>query len=140
MEKAKKLVFLSDGLRANWQICLDHFPGAVQILDFYHASEHLGQFCGLYKNTEKGQRSYSSLYEMFLDGEVLQVIAEMKLDIHALSSSNEGWKHSNYFNNNADRMSYDQYRDGNLPIGSGKVEGSCKFVVGKRDEGEESRQ
>lgn len=87
--------------------CLDHFPGAIQILDFYHASEHLGQFCGLYKNPEKGQRRYSSWYEMFLDGEVLQVLAEMKLDIHELSSSDAGWKHINYFSNNADRMSYD---------------------------------
>lgn len=43
VEGVKKLVFLSDGLPANRQICLDHFPGAVQILDFYHASEHLGQ-------------------------------------------------------------------------------------------------
>lgn len=32
-------------------------------------------------------------------------------------------------------MSYDQYRDKNFPIGSGKVEGSCKFVVGKRFKG-----
>ena len=34
VEKAKRLIFLSDGLRANWQVCLDHFPGALQILDF----------------------------------------------------------------------------------------------------------
>jgi len=135
VEKAKKLVFLSDGLPANWQICLDHFPGALQILDFYHASEHLGHFCGLYKNPEKGQQRYDGWYQMLLDGEVLQVIAEMKLDVHELSSSDEGWKHINYFSNNADRMSYDQYRDENLPIGSGKVEGSCKFVVGKRFKG-----
>jgi hypothetical protein len=46
VEKANKLIFLSDGLRANWQICFDHFPAAVQILDFYHASEHVGRFCG----------------------------------------------------------------------------------------------
>jgi len=54
VEKAKRLIFLSDGLRANWQICLDHFPWALQILDFYHASEHLREFCNLYKNPEKG--------------------------------------------------------------------------------------
>lgn len=58
VEKAKKLIFLSDGLRANWQICLDHFPDALQILDFYSASERLGEFCGLYKNAEKDQRRY----------------------------------------------------------------------------------
>lgn len=39
LEQAKQLVFLSDGLAANWQICMDHFPDALRILDFYHASE-----------------------------------------------------------------------------------------------------
>lgn len=135
VEKAKRLVFLSDGLRANWQICLDHFPGALQILDFYHASEHLREFCNLYKNIEKGQQRYEQWYPMFLDGEALQVIAEMKTDIKELSSKDVGWKHINYFNTNADRMHYHQYRAENLPIGSGKVEGSCKYVVGKRFKG-----
>ena len=135
VEKARRLVFLSDGLRANWQICLDHFPGALQILDFYHASERLGKFCGLYKNLEKGQRRYQQWYQMFLDGEALQVIAEMKGDVDELSSKNDGWEHINYFSNNADRMNYHRYREENLPIGSGKVEGSCKFVVGKRFKG-----
>jgi hypothetical protein len=135
VEKAKRLIFLSDGLRANWQICMDHFPGALQILDFYHASEHLREFCNLYKNPEKGQQRYEQWYPMFLDGEALQVIAEMKGDLKELSSKDEGWKHINYFNTNADRMHYHQYREENLPIGSGKVEGSCKYVVGKRFKG-----
>ena len=132
VEKAKKLVFLSDGLRANWQICIDHFPDALQILDFYHASEHLGAFCNLYKNLEKAQQRYEQWYQMFLDGEALQVIAEMKGEFKELSSKDEGWKHINYFRTNADRMHYHQYREENLPMGSGEVESSCKYVVGKR--------
>ena len=101
----------------------------------FYTSEHLGRFCGLYKNAEKGKRLYEQWYQMFLDGEALQVIAEMKRDVDELSSKDDGWEHINYFSNNADRMSYDQYRADNLPIGSGKVEGSCKFVVGKRFKG-----
>jgi hypothetical protein len=31
VEKTNKLVFLSDIIQANWQICIDHFPGALQI-------------------------------------------------------------------------------------------------------------
>ena len=59
----------------------------------------------------------------------------MKGDIDELSSKNEGWWHINHFNNNTERMNYHQYREDNLPIGSGEVEGSCKFVVGKRFKG-----
>jgi hypothetical protein len=69
---------------------------------------------------------------MLLDGEALQVIAEMRSYKDELSSQDEGWKHINYFSTNADRMHYHHYREENLPIGSGKVEGSCKLVIGKR--------
>lgn len=135
VERAEQVVFLSDGLQANWQICLDHFPGATEILDFYHASEHLGAFCALYRNGEVGQAHRKSWTKMLLEGEVLQGIAEMKTDLPQLSSKDEGWKQINYFQNNAERMHYDEYRQAKLPIGSGKVEGSCKFVVGKRFKG-----
>jgi len=135
LERAEQLVFLSDGLAANWQICLDHFPDALQILDFYHASEHLGEFCDLYRKPDKGKGRYKRWRGMLLEGEILQVMAEMKAEIPELSSRDEGWKHIGYFRNNAHRMAYDQYRQAGLPIGSGKVEGSCKFVVGKRFKG-----
>jgi hypothetical protein len=135
LEKTQRLVFLSDGLAANWQICLNHFPEAVQILDFYHASEHLGEFCHLYRNAHKGTARYAGWVQMLLEGEVLQVIAEMKKELPEVSSKDEGWKHITYFRNNAHRMDYEEYRKANLPIGSGKVEGSCKFVVGKRFKG-----
>ena len=135
MEGAQKVVFLSDGLRANWQICFDHFPGAIQILDFYHASEHLGEFCRLFKNPETGQQRYGKWYQMLLDGEVLQVMAEMRSTMEQLSNTEEGWGHCAYFKNNVERMKYQEYRDAGLPIGSGKVEGGCKYIVGKRFKG-----
>ena len=94
LEKTKRLVFVSDGLAANWQICLDHFPDALQILDFYHASEHLGEFCAVYKDTNKGQQRYKGWRRMLLEGEILQVMAEMKADVSELSSSDEGWNTS----------------------------------------------
>ena len=136
LERAEKLVFLSDGLRANWQICFDHFPGAIQILDFYHATEHLGDFCKLFKDVERGQERYGQWYQMLFDGEVLQVMAEMKRSsMDQLSAPEEGWGEYGYFQNNVERMKYSEYRDAGLPIGSGKVEGGCKYVIGKRFKG-----
>ena len=72
---------------------------------------------------------------MLLDGEVLQVMAEMKNATDQLSSPKEGWGEYRYFQNNAERMKYKEYRDAALPIGSGKVEGGCKYIVGKRFKG-----
>lgn len=135
VEKAGQVVFLSDGLPANWQICMDHFPGATEILDFYHAAEHLGEFCRLYKEEAKGQARFIRWRPMLKEGEVLQVIAEMKADLPKLKSSKDGWGQISYLQNNASRMAYDRYQKANLPIGSGKVEGSCKYVIGKRFKG-----
>jgi hypothetical protein len=135
LEGAGKVIFLSDGLKANWQICFDHFPGAIKILDFYHASKHLGDFCKLFNNPEKGQERYHRWYQMLLDGEVLQVMAEMKSAMDQLSSPKEGWGEYGYFQNNVERMKYQEYREAGLPIGSGKVEGGCKYIVGKRFKG-----
>ena len=72
---------------------------------------------------------------MMLEGDTLQLIHELKLERPNLSDSDAGQKHINYFYNNRNRMAYDQYRESGYPIGSGLVEGSCKYVVGKRFKG-----
>jgi hypothetical protein len=132
---AEQVVFIADGLAFNWEIQKTNFPGAVTILDFYHASEHLGKFCKLFKDETEGKSSYDNWYTMLLNGEVLEVIAEMKEEVQELTDTAAGWKHINYFKKNIDRMNYDEYKEAGLPIGSGLVEGNCKFVVGKRFKG-----
>jgi hypothetical protein len=134
-ENAAKVVFLSDGLLPNWQICYDHFPGALHILDFYHAAEHVGHFCSLFSDPEKGEQNAAKWRQDLRDGLVLQVMAEMGTVIPSLTDPTKGWKEYKYFKKNASRMSYDLYREQGLPIGSGRVEGRCKFVVGKRFKG-----
>jgi hypothetical protein len=131
-EAAEGVLFIADGTKTNWQIRADNFPGATEILDFYHVAEHLGEFCGLFKDTGKGQRQYPLWRQMLKDGEVLQVISEMATALPQLTNGGEGATHVSYFQTNKERMKYDDYRKAGWPIGSGKVEGSCKYVVGKR--------
>ena len=38
---APRTLFLGDGARHNWELQQTHFPGAIPILDYYHAAEHL---------------------------------------------------------------------------------------------------
>ena len=38
---ADEVVVIGDGARWVWELAEEHFPGAVQILDFCHASGHL---------------------------------------------------------------------------------------------------
>lgn len=132
---AHQEVFIADGLPNNWQIQADNFPEATCILDFYHASEHLNAYCKLFGDPEMVEKRYQRWYQMFLDGEVLQAIAEMTNSLPELTDSPKGAGQVRYFQKNIDRMSYDQYREAGFPIGSGKVEANCKFVIGKRFKG-----
>ncbi|MBN2533439.1 MAG: hypothetical protein JXB88_11125 [Spirochaetales bacterium] len=73
---------------------------------------------------------------MLYDGEVLQVLSEMKKAFEEkISNTDEALKHYNYFTNNKNRMQYDIYREKNLPVGSGLIEGKCKLIVNRRFKG-----
>lgn len=133
--QAKRTAFIADGAKHNWEIRMNHFPEAVEILDVYHALEHLGEFCTLFPNEAKGKQHFARWREMMLAGDTLQLIHEMKQYRSTVSDRNRAQGHINYFNNNRERMAYDRYRASGLPIGSGVVEGACKFVVGKRFKG-----
>lgn len=129
------VAFVADGLPTNWQLQMDHFPGAICILDFYHASEHLGRLCDLFTDQTKGRQLFGKWRAMLLDGEIVQVLCDIRRRFHQLSDRSAGVKEYRYFFNNKSRMHYDQYSERGLPLGSGKVEGSCKFVIGKRFKG-----
>jgi hypothetical protein len=133
--KAEEVVFGADGTETNWDIQRSNFPGATTILDFYHASEHLAKFCDLFNEEEKGKRQYKIWAKMLLEGERWQVIAEMKESLSGVTNTDKGWGEINYFQKNVDRMKYDEFRSCGLPIGTGLVEGACKYVIGKRFKG-----
>jgi hypothetical protein len=66
---------------------------------------------------------------------VLQVIAEMKESLSKVTDRDKGLGEIKYFQKNVDRMKYDEFRSSGLPIGTGLVEGACKYVIGKRFKG-----
>jgi len=132
---AKKLVFLADGAHTNWDLQRTNFPGSVGILDFYHASEHLGVFCNLVTDARKAKLTHTRWAHMLLEGRALQVVQEMRRRADSVADRDSAIRELNYFRNNLGRMDYDIYKALGFPIGSGLVEGSCKFVVAKRFKG-----
>ncbi len=133
--KAQEVLFGGDGTETNWDIQRTNFPGAITFLDYYHAGEHLSDFCDLFGEQEKGKAQYKIWRKMLLDGEVLQVIAEMKESLPKVTDTDKGWGQINYFQKNVERMNYAELKSAGLPIGSGLVEGACKYVIGKRFKG-----
>lgn len=129
--RPSQLIFLSDGapwLR-NW--ISDAFEGAVSILDFYHAAEHLHQFCDLhFKDREKAKRWAEVQKELLLGGEVKTVIANIE---RQGGETKAGQALVEYYRSNEQRMDYPYYRSmGCGIIGSGAIESAHRTVIQER--------
>lgn len=133
---ARVVVFLGDGAAWVWELARLNFQGAVCILDFYHAVEHLNDLCkSLYAGSEPWiSRMQERWYEHMENDRIEDVIASARHRLGQLDASvqPEIEKQIAYFENNKDRMFYKTYRQKGYFYGSGVVEAGCKTVVGQR--------
>jgi hypothetical protein len=61
---AQKRVVMGDGAEWIWNLADQHFPGAVQIVDLYHAREHLWDLARrLYPNDPAGQQAWMKVHQ-----------------------------------------------------------------------------
>jgi hypothetical protein len=126
----KVTLFIGDGAPWLWGIRRVHFPFAVEILDFYHATEHLEGILKLLSYPEKTSGNLFRKWRRWLrEGKVEKLIAEAT---ELLGSRKGAAEAVAYFSNNKSRMKYDEYRAKGWFIGSGVVESACKTVVGAR--------
>lgn len=134
--RAQRVVFLGDGAAWIWELARINFPGAVQILDLYHALEHLHELCdGLYgAGTAWAVRMKDQWTDMFKADQVLDVIAAARARLQDLGtlSDNSLDKQISYFEHHHHRMAYLSFRNQGMFYGSGVVEAGCKAVVGQR--------
>lgn len=133
--QAREVIVLGDGAVWIWQIAAKQFPGAVQIVDFYHACDHLSAYseARFGKGNTEGQTWQKARQAELKSGQLPQVLREIQL-----------WRPSNevkrkirrdtylYFYNNAERMRYQTFLEKGYHIGSGVVEASCKHIIGQR--------
>jgi hypothetical protein len=135
--RAAKRVFLADGARWLWELAAMQFPDAVQILDWYHLSEHVHQIAALLygEGTEAAKHFSDQRLTELWEGRSEQTLIELtqlRKQIRS-ASKREGLRQLiNYLQNNQGRIDYPHYRQMGLRIGSGQVEGACKSLVGAR--------
>ena len=134
--RAEKKVVIGDGAEWIWNLAQQHFPGAVQIVDLYHARQHLWELARvLYPSDRKRQNAWIGLHQKrWLDkGKIGKLVISLRsirvLDVDlAKKIRNE----ADYFASNAARMNYPLFRKQHLFVGSGVIEAGCKTVVGHR--------
>jgi hypothetical protein len=135
MARAEKVIVLGDGAKWIWGIADEHFPGAIQIVDLYHAREHLAEVAKrVYGVNNKKAEEWNSTRRDELDaGDVEAVIATMaRLRSRDKTVQKEIATEMEYFQSNAKRMRYADFRSQGLFVGSGVVEAGCKTIFGQR--------
>jgi hypothetical protein len=134
--RAVKKVVIGDGAEWIRNLADQHFPGAVQIVDLYHAREHLWELARkLYPNDPTSQKAWMKVHQKRLldKGKIEKLV----LALRSVESTNADVLEkirieANYFECNAERMRYPKFRRQHLFIGSGVIEAGCRTVIGSR--------
>jgi len=130
-EDEVRLCVIADGARWIWKMVKELYPEAVEVLDYYHLSEHLHKLAEVQygHEPERAQEWIEATLTRLFSGEANGVLwglermkpknAEAKREIDSLIG---------YLKENEDRVDYKFYRKGGYPLGSGGIESSNKTI------------
>ena len=133
--RAKKKIVLGDGAEWIWNLAHQHFPGAIQIVDLYHARQRLWDVARkLYPNQEAEQRRWMMIHQDMLDeGNIENLVSALRsIETGCVEIAEEIRTKSAYFETHAERMRYPEFRQQHLFVGSGVIEAGCKTMIGSR--------
>lgn len=134
--RAKKKVLISDGAEWIRNLIEQYFPGAIHIVDLYHARQHLWDLVRkLYPNDESTQKAWMKVHQKRLldKGKIEKLVAAIRFIVSSNPEVVEKIRiEADYFERNAERMRYPKFRRQHLFVGSGVIEAGCKTVIGSR--------
>lgn len=136
-DRAAIRVVMGDGSHWIWNIANQHFPGAIQIVDLYHARQHLWDLARkLYPADEVAQKRWlTHKLDWLENGKIEKLVAALQrlADTNTNSELVKTMRiEAEYFDGNRDRMRYPEFREKSLFVGSGVIEAGCKTVIGSR--------
>lgn len=128
--EASCCVVLGDGSPWIWNIAQELFPKATQILDRFHAKEHLSQVGkSIYGDTEKGKQWIQRRYDELDQGRLNALLKALDRPSAAHSVAPEC---AAYIRHNRHRMQYPTFHQKGLCTSTGVVEAACKVAIGTR--------
>jgi hypothetical protein len=143
LSKADQILFIADGARWIWrrvpQLLEDlgaQLKHAYELVDFYHAVEHLGKVASFRKSWSPAERKrwVKKHKKLLKAGKIEQVTNAIKILCKGRSSK-EFRRERDYFLRNQHRMNYHTIKEMGLPIGSGAMESAIRRVVNLRLKG-----
>jgi len=128
LNRARQLLALGDGADWIWNTVSDRWPSAHQLLDFYHASQHLWSVGEAYRPEEAARRQWvESQRHRLRHGKEKQVLKQLSTLPRLRGERGKILRREqNYFAGHAHRLNYAQVARRGWPIGSGAVESACR--------------
>ena len=133
-DHVRQFTIIGDGAAWIWNIASAKFPEATQIVDLYHAREHVHDLARLleFMLLDKKEQWLAARMEDLDYGYIDGICAAARAYPLVGVRKDELDTALGYFENNAPRMRYKWFRQCGLFVGSGVVEASCKSVIGQR--------
>jgi len=133
-DHVRQLTILGDGAAWIWAIATDKFPEATQIVDLFHAREHLNDLARQleFMLLDRKDQWLAARLEDLDYGDIDGIVAATREYPLAGIKKDEIDTALGYFEHNAHRMRYKWFRSRGLFTGSGVVESGCKAVIGQR--------
>jgi hypothetical protein len=133
-DHARQFTILGDGAAWIWNLASSKFPEATQIVDLFHAREHLHDLARLLEfmlGDSKDEWLAARLEDLDY-GDIDSICEAARLYPLQGVKKDELNTALGYFKNNAPRMRYHWFRQCGLFTGSGVVEAACKTIIGQR--------
>ncbi len=130
----RQLVVLGDGAVWIWNLAGRHFPEATQVVDLYHAREHLhelARFLEFILGNHKQDWLQQRLAELD-NGDIPAICTAARAFPLTGRKADSLETALGYFEHNAHRMHYAHFKSLGMFAGSGAVEAGCKSIVGQR--------
>ena len=129
-------VVMGDGAEWIWNLAALHFPGAILIVDLYHARQHLWEVARRLHPDDPGkQKGWMKLHQKRLleRGKIEKLVEALRSIKSSHPEVVEKLRtEADYFERNAERMRYPKFRRQHLFVGSGVIEAGCKTVIASR--------
>lgn len=130
-DQARRRVVLGDGAAWIWNLTAECFPDAFQIVDLYHAQQHLWDAAkAIYgAGSDLAQHWAQQRRDELNRGEICRLVKALRTHTTTHETARQCLL---YFVRNRHRMRYATFRNHGLCVTTGVVEAGCKLVVGNR--------
>jgi hypothetical protein len=130
-DQASRRVMLGDGAAWIWNLADDLFPGAIQIVDLFHAKQHLSDVAKVIygPGTDLAQQWARFRHDELDAGRLRALCHALRPHVALHPDVRRCW---DYVTHHRRRMRYPTFRAQGLCVSSGVVEAGCKGAIGTR--------